>query len=75
MWKQVKQNLSTAETRNTPNRTVLSSIKAKGSVLNYFFKETDVTEAAKDELHEVFENLSMCGVVKQSGKWIYFCRC
>ena len=37
-----------------------------GSVLNYFFKETDVTEAAKDELHEVFEKLSKCGVLKQS---------
>ena len=58
--KQVKQNLSTAET----NRTVLSSIKAMGSVFNYF-KETDVTEAAKDELHEVSEKLSKFGVVKQ----------
>ena len=62
----VKKNLSTAETRNTPNRTVLSSIRAMGSVLNYFFKETDVTEAAKDELHEVFEKLSKCGALKQS---------
>ena len=50
----------------------MSIIKAIGSVLNYFFKETDVTEAAKDELHEVFENLSMCGVVKQSGNGFTF---
>ena len=70
--KQVKQNLSTAETRNTQNRTVLSSIKAMGSVLNYFFKETDVTEAAKDELHKVFEKLSKCGVVKQSNNGFTF---
>ena len=31
-----------------------------------------MTEAAKDELHELFENLSMCGVVKQSGNGFTF---
>jgi hypothetical protein len=33
----------------------LNSIKAMGFLLNYSFKETDVTEAEKDELHEVFD--------------------
>jgi hypothetical protein len=62
---QLKLEIHQTETAET-NRTVLSSIKAMWSVLNYFFKETHVTEAAKDELHEVFEKLSKCGVVKQS---------
>ena len=37
-----------------------------GSLLSYFLKETDVISFAKEELNEVFENLSKSGSVKQS---------
>ena len=43
-----------------------------GALLSYFFKKTDVTEAAKDELNDVFEKLSKSGVMKKTGTGFTF---